>query len=75
MGRVQGFEQIWVQNLSCPFFCVTWAKFLNFFKAPVLSPINVMNACLPGLLRGLNKVKFVICLSLYVVHSRYSGNA
>lgn len=72
MGRVQGFEQILVQNLSCPFCCVTWVKFL--LQASVLSPINVINVCLPGLLRGLNEVKFLMCLSLCLLQGRYSGN-
>lgn len=72
MGRVQGSEQILVQNLSCLFFFVTWVKFL--LQALVLSPINVINVCLPGLQRGLNEVRFLMCLSLCVMHGRYSGN-
>lgn len=50
MGRVQGLNRFG-SNLSFPVFLCDLGQIPYLLQAPVLSPINVINACLPGLLR------------------------
>lgn len=74
VGSVQGLNRFG-SRICLVHFLRDLDQIPYLLHAPVLSPVNVIKACLPGLLRGLNEVKFVMCLSLCLARSGSSGHA